>query len=224
AQLPQEDQDRLLELALRSTPGRHKMVPFSRLLETLVLEGRGRFRTALEAHDPGAVSFYRADGYIESQPILDNILFGKAKTDQPHVMERIQQAIVMLLIEQDMLEAVVSIGLQFRVGTKGDRLSGGQKQKLAIARAFMKEPPILIMDEATSALDNRSQSRIQNLIETKWKGRATLVAVVHRLDIIKNFDQVAVMKAGKIVEQGTYAELMAKKGSLYELVHGAQQH
>ncbi|AGW13052.1 ABC transporter ATP-binding protein/permease [Megalodesulfovibrio gigas] len=224
AQLPREEQDQLLEVALRFTPGRHKMAPFSRLLEALVLEGRSRFRAALEAHDPGAVSFYRADGYIDSQPILDNILFGKAKTDQPHVMERIQQAIVMLLIEQDMLEAVVAIGMQFRVGTKGDRLSGGQKQKLAIARAFMKEPPILIMDEATSALDNRSQSRIQNLIETKWKGRSTLVAVVHRLDIIKNFDQVAVMKAGKIVEQGSYADLMAKKGSLYELVHGAQQH
>ncbi|GAB7081302.1 ATP-binding cassette domain-containing protein [Megalodesulfovibrio paquesii] len=224
AELPQDLQDQLLELALRFAPGRHKMVPFSRLLETLVLEGRTRLHDALETHDAGAVSFYRTDGYIESQPILDNILFGKAKTDQPHVMERIQQAIVMLLIEQDMLEAVVSIGMQFRVGTKGDRLSGGQKQKLAIARAFMKEPPILIMDEATSALDNRSQSRIQNLIETKWKGRATLIAVVHRLDIIKNFDQVAVMKAGKIVEQGSYADLMAKKGSLYELVHGTPQH
>ncbi len=222
--LPQEDQERLLEVALRFVPGLHKMVPFPSMFESLLLEGREHFRTAMRAHDPGAVSFYRADGYIQSQTILDNILFGKAKTDQPHVMDRIQQSIVMLLIEQDMLEAVVAIGMQFRVGTKGDKLSGGQKQKLAIARAFMKEPPVLIMDEATSALDNRSQSRIQNLIESKWKGRSTLVAVVHRLDIITNFDKVAVMKAGKIVEQGTYADLMAQKGSLYELVHGSQQH
>jgi ABC-type multidrug transport system fused ATPase/permease subunit len=112
--------------------------------------------------------------------------------------------------------------MQFRVGTKGDRLSGGQKQKLAIARSFIKEPPVLIMDEATSALDNRSQSRIQNLIETKWKGRSTLISVVHRLDIIKKFDKVAVMKAGKIVEMGPYDELMQKKGMLYELVHGSR--
>lgn len=221
--LPQEDQERLLEVALRFIPGRHKMVPFSSMFESMLLEGREHFRTALEDHDPGAVSFFRADDYIQSQSILDNILFGKTKTDQPHVMDRIQQSIVMLLIEQDMLEAVVAIGLQFRVGNKGDKLSGGQKQKLAIARAFIKEPPILIMDEATSALDNRSQSRIQNLIESKWKGHSTLVAVVHRLDIITNFDKVAVMKAGKIVEQGTYADLMAQKGNLYELVHGTQQ-
>jgi len=112
--------------------------------------------------------------------------------------------------------------MDFNVGTKGDRLSGGQRQKLAIARVFLKAPNILIMDEATSALDNASQKRIQNLLETKWKGKSTLISVVHRLDTIKNYDKVAVMKAGKIVEMGKYEELMARKGMLYELVHGAK--
>ncbi|MGD8365416.1 MAG: ATP-binding cassette domain-containing protein, partial [Desulfobacterales bacterium] len=108
----------------------------------------------------------------------------------------------------------------FEVGSKGDRLSGGQRQKLSIARALLKKPPVLIMDEATSALDNKSQARIQNLLENRWKGKSTLISVVHRLDIIKNFDKVAVMKAGKILETGTYAELIAKKGLLYELEYG----
>jgi ABC-type multidrug transport system fused ATPase/permease subunit len=76
------------------------------------------------------------------------------------------------------------------------------------------------MDEATSALDNKSQARIQNLLESRWKGRSTVIAVVHRLDIIKNFDKIAVMRAGKISEIGTYDELIAKKGMLYELVYG----
>lgn len=224
ANLNDEDRDALLEIALRFTPGRHKMAGFPQRLEQQLLEAREQYREALTAHDPNACAFYRRDHYIQSQTILDNLLFGRAKSGQPHAQDRIQQAIVMLLIEEDMLETVVQIGLRFRVGSKGDKLSGGQKQKLAIARAFMKEPPILILDEATSALDNRSQSRIQNLLETKWKGRATCVAVVHRLDIIKNFDQVAVMKAGKIVEQGSYDDLMAKKGNLHALVHGNAEH
>ena len=75
------------------------------------------------------------------------------------------------------------------------------------------------MDAATSGLDNDSQARIQNLLETRWKGKSTLISVVHRLDIIKNYDRVAVMKAGKIVEMGTYDELMGKKGALFKLTN-----
>jgi ABC-type multidrug transport system fused ATPase/permease subunit len=78
------------------------------------------------------------------------------------------------------------------------------------------------MDEATSALDNASQQRIQNLLDTRWKGRSTVISVAHRLDTIKTYDKVAVMKAGKIVEMGSYDELMAGKGILYGLVHGAR--
>jgi ABC-type multidrug transport system fused ATPase/permease subunit len=76
------------------------------------------------------------------------------------------------------------------------------------------------MDEATSALDNKSQKRIQTLLDTHWKGKATLITVVHRLDIIKNFDKIRVMKSGKIEEMGSYEELMAKKGLLHELATG----
>ena len=78
----------------------------------------------------------------------------------------------------------------------------------------------MIMDEATSGLDNDSQARIQNLLETQWKGKSTLIAVVHLLDIIKNYDRVGVMKGGKIIEMGTYDELMDKQGVLRELVDG----
>jgi ABC-type multidrug transport system fused ATPase/permease subunit len=104
--------------------------------------------------------------------------------------------------------------------SKGDNLSGGQRQKLAIARIFLKNPSILIMDEATAGLDNESQARIQDLLESHWKGKSTLIAVVHRLDIIKNYDRIAVMKDGKIIEMGAYDELMDKQGVLRELVDG----
>jgi ABC-type multidrug transport system fused ATPase/permease subunit len=219
-QLDSQDKRLLLRIALNFRPGKHKMVALSPVLENLLLQGRVRFREKMQAEHPGAVNFYDRSEYIHSQSILDNILFGKAVSDAPQVQERISQSIIQLLIEEDLLETIVARGMEFQVGSKGDKLSGGQRQKLAIARVFLKNPRILLMDEATSALDNKSQSRVQNVLDTRLKGKTTVIAVVHRLDIIKTYDKVAVMKAGKIVEFGPYHELMAKKGSLYELVHG----
>jgi len=221
-QLDEEDRFRLLGLALRFVPGQHKMVSLPGILRELLLEGRSIFRERISKADPQAVTFFNQEEYIFSQTILNNILFGKLKTTRSEAQEKINQSIIQLLIEEDLLEAVVAIGMQFRVGSKGERLSGGQRQKVAIARAFLKNPHILIMDEATSALDNRSQARIQNQLETRWKGRTTLIAVVHRLDITKNYDKIGVMKAGNIIEMGSYNELMAKKGMLYELASGRQ--
>ncbi len=221
-ELTPDDQRLLLRLALRFTPGIHKMATLPEMLRNLILEGRFLFMAKIQQDHPGALAFYRMSDYIHSQTILDNILFGKTTSDHPNAQDRINQSIIHLLIEEDLLEGIVEIGMDFKVGTKGDRLSGGQRQKLAIARVFLKKPPILIMDEATSALDNASQKRIQTLLETKWKGKSTLISVVHRLDTIKGYDKVAVMKAGKILEMGSYQELLAKKGVLYELVHGAK--
>ncbi|UCH21608.1 MAG: ABC transporter ATP-binding protein/permease [Deltaproteobacteria bacterium] len=221
-ELPASDRAKLLELALRFIPATHKMVSLPEILESLILEGRALFKDKISVEDPNAFTFYQISQYIFSQTILNNIFFGKVKTVNPQAQEKINQSIIQLLIEEDFLETIVEIGMEFQVGTKGDRLSGGQRQKLAIARALLKAPNMLIMDEATSALDNNSQARIQNLLDSRWKGKSTLIAVVHRLDIIKNYDKVAVMKAGKIGEFGTYDELIAKKGMLYELEFGKQ--
>ena len=217
-ELDDEDRHKLLELALRFTPGTHKMAALPEFLEMLILEGRSLLHEKIAEDDPGAFTFYQMSEYIYSQTILNNIFFGKTNTSSSQAQEIIDQSIIQLLIEEDLLEAIIEIGMHYQVGTKGDRLSGGQQQKLAIARIFLKAPRILIMDEATSALDNKAQARIQNLLETRWKKKSTVVSVVHRLDTIKNYDKVAVMKAGKILEMGTYDELMARKGMLYELV------
>ncbi|MFW5490532.1 MAG: ABC transporter ATP-binding protein/permease [Desulfovibrio sp.] len=218
--LDEKDQKLLLRIALNFRPGKHKMVRLSQVLENMLLQGRVRFREKMEQEFPDAVIFYDRSEYIHSRSILDNILFGKSKSDASQVQERISQSIIQLLIEEDLLETIVARGMEFQVGSKGDKLSGGQRQKLAIARVFLKNPRIILMDEATSALDNKSQARVQNVLDTRLKGKTTVIAVVHRLDIIKTYDKVAVMKAGKIVECGPYDDLMARKGSLYELVHG----
>jgi ABC-type multidrug transport system fused ATPase/permease subunit len=208
----------LLELALRFIPGRHKMVKLPEDLDRQIVTASRLFREMISNEHPGAFSFYRKSDYIVSHTILNNLFFGKLKTSSPQIQDAINEQIVQLLIEEDLLETVLEIGLQFQVGTRGDRLSGGQRQKIAIARAFLKNPGILIMDEATSALDNRSQARIQTVLNTHWKGNTTLIAVVHRLDIIKNFNKIGVMRSGKVEEMGSYEELMAQKGLLYELV------
>ena len=212
------DRQKLLEVVLRFTPGIHKMVSMPQLLEDLILEGRALFRKKIMEDDPAAFTFYQMSEYIFSQTILSNIFFGKTTTTHAAAQERIDQSIIQLLVEEDLLERIIEIGMHYDVGSKGDNLSGGQRQKLAIARAFLKNPRILIMDEATSALDNKSQARILNLLETRWKKKSTLISVVHRLDTIQNFDKVAVMKAGKILELDTYENLMNQKGALYELV------
>ena len=214
------EQQKILDLALRFIPGKHKMLALPAELQGQILAARLKFRHRMTAQAPDAYSFYRKNDYIHSHTILNNIFFGRLKAANPQIQDRIYEQIVQLLIEENLLESIVEIGMQFQVGSKGDRLSGGQRQKLAIARVFLKKPQIMIMDEATSALDNNSQARIQRLLDTRLKGKTTLIAVVHRLDIIKNFDKIGVLKSGKIEEMGTYGDLMEKKGLLHELVTG----
>jgi ABC-type multidrug transport system fused ATPase/permease subunit len=211
---------KLLELALRFTPGKHKMGIVKHPGKTDTGR-RALFKEKIiEDGRQAAFNFFDMSSYIHSQTILNNILFGRTKTSSSQAQDKIDQSIIHLLIEEDLLETILEIGMHYQVGSKGENLSGGQRQKLAIARIFLKSPRLMIMDEATSALDNKSQARIQDLLERRWKGKRTVISVAHRLDIVKNYDKIAVMKAGKIIEIGPYDQLMNKKGVFYELVTG----
>jgi ABC-type multidrug transport system fused ATPase/permease subunit len=215
-----KERNKILRLMLDFIPQKHHFFHLPKKLENQILEGRVLFKEKITAAAPDAISFYQTSNYMHTQSILTNIFFGKLKEESSAAQEKVNTCIHQLLIKKDFLENIIEMGMHYPVGTKGDNLSGGQRQKLAIARIFLKKPPVMIMDEATSGLDNDSQARIQNLLETQWKGKSTLIAVVHRLDIIKNYDRVAVMKGGKIIEMGTYDELMDKQGVLRELVDG----
>lgn len=111
-------------------------------------------------------------------------------------------------------------GFDTLIGEDGTRLSGGQRQRLAIARALLKDAPILILDEATSALDTESERKIQSALEEVMKGRTTLV-IAHRLSTIEKADKIVVMEAGRIVEQGSHRELLARNGA-YAKLHAMQ--
>lgn len=216
------DVEALLRLALRFIPARHKMAAFPPGLEQTIVAARRRFMEKMTGLDPEAIMFYRSTEYIYTQSVLTNILFGYPKADHPQAVELLRQRVAELAREEGVLDEIMGMGLEFQVGSKGDRLSGGQKQKIAIARALLKNPRILIMDEATASLDNASQAHIQQLFNTELKGKCTLVSVVHRLELVKDYDCIAVMKAGRIVETGRFDELMKRKGLFYELAHGAQ--
>ncbi len=109
-------------------------------------------------------------------------------------------------------------GLNEIIGERGTKLSGGEKQRLSIARAILKNAPILVLDEATSALDAKTESKIQSAISNVIKDRTTII-IAHRLATIKKADKIFVFKDGRIVEQGNFDTLIKKKGNFYELVN-----
>ncbi len=241
--LPSQEKDRLLALALLFVPGRHKIYTIGDELKHHIVDLRRQFlqnvlgidldqcqsgvlqitipeMAEMDSDDQHDMFFtpFCLSQYLYSHSLLDNIIFGTV-IERDGEQTTLAPLVFNQFEEQGLLDEVIDIGLSFHVGSKGDKLSGGQKQKIAIARALLKKTPIVIMDEATASLDNSSQSRIQRYIETKLRGKATVVAVVHRLDMISGYDHILVMKAGKIIESGSYEDLMKKKSTLYELVN-----
>lgn len=149
--------------------------------------------------------------------VADNIAYGRIdKVTHEDIKRAADLAYASEFIEQ------LPQGFDTQIGEGGARLSGGQRQRLAIARAILKNAPILILDEATSALDNESERYIQAAMEQVMKGRTTFV-IAHRLSTIENADRIVVMENGKIVEEGRHQELLERNGA-YAKLHAAQFH
>ena len=142
--------------------------------------------------------------------IRENILYGKLDATDTEIIEASKSANAHEFIVE------FSNGYDTLVGEKGTKLSGGERQRIAIARALLKNPKVLVLDEATSALDNQSEMQIQDALEKLMAGRTTFI-IAHRLSTVHNADKIIVLDKGKVVESGTHKELMANEGLYHHL-------
>ena len=151
------------------------------------------------------------DSILFNDTIRNNVALGKDDATEEEIVEALKIANAWEFISQ------MPAGLNTNIGDSGNKLSGGQKQRLSIARAVLKNPPIMILDEATSALDTESEKLVQQALENMMRNRTSIV-IAHRLSTIQNADNIIVMQRGEIVEQGRHEELLGKKGTYQKLV------
>lgn len=159
----------------------------------------------------GLMGLVTQDSILFNDTIKNNILIGKPDATDQEIVDALKIANAYEFVND------LPNGIDTNIGDAGGKLSGGQKQRLSIARAVLKNPPIMILDEATSALDTESEKFVQVALENMMQNRTSIV-IAHRLSTIQKADNIIVMQKGEIVEQGNHAELMAKEGMYSKLV------
>ena len=155
------------------------------------------------------------DNFLFSGTIRDNIMLGKENATEEEVRAAVKSACLEEFINN------LDKGLDTNIGERGTLLSGGQKQRIAIARAFLKNAPVVILDEATSALDNKSEAVVQQAVDNLMKDR-TVFIIAHRLSTVRNADKIVVINYGELVEMGTHDELLKKENSIYASLYRSQ--
>ena len=176
----------------------------------ITLDGRD-IRAITRASLRDKIGIVAQDVFIFDGTVKENIAFGKENATDEEIYEAAKRANI-----HDYIMTLPN-GYETWVGERGVQLSGGQRQRVSIARAFLKNPPILILDEATSALDNITEIQIQKALNELSAGR-TVIAVAHRLSTIRNADQIIVLERGKVVEKGTHDELVRRGGRYAEML------
>jgi subfamily B ATP-binding cassette protein MsbA len=159
----------------------------------------------------GLMGLVTQDSILFNDTIKNNVSLGKSDATEDEIIDALKIANAWEFVKN------LPLGLETNIGDSGNKLSGGQKQRLSIARAVLKNPPIMILDEATSALDTESEKLVQKALENMMKNRTSIV-IAHRLSTIQNADLIVVMHQGEIVEQGKHDNLLSQNGIYRKLV------
>jgi ABC-type iron transport system FetAB ATPase subunit len=210
----------LMALPFRLIAARHRLGLIDDTFEARVVEARKHFAAHLPSELRGAIEFFDPRAYNAAASLQDNILFGKIVTGQAGATARITGLVRELLDELGLRPLVVNIGLDYQVGVAGARLPVADRQKIALVRALLKRPALLVIDQADAPLDPTSQQRVMDGVLAERKGQG-VVWVLQRADLAERFSQVLVMERGKLTEQGRFEELKANGGPLHRLLMAA---
>ena len=216
------DRDMLIALAFNYIERRHRLGLVDEALEAKVVEARAAFRSQLPEALRASVAFYDPEAYNPAASLQDNVLFGRIVYGLADAPQQVRLALDELLERLQLRTAVQDVGLAFDIGHAGKRLSVVQRQKVAVARALLKRPDILIVNRALAALDGSSQAAVleamlASLEEGKADQRLGLIWVTSVPDHIDRFDLALVFRNGQIVEQGAPSDLKARYGTLARL-------
>ena len=220
AALRREQRQKLLSLPFRLVAARHRLDVLDEGIQQRLLEARAAFRSDLPEEAQGQIEFFDAERYNAAASLQDNILFGKIAYGEADAPLRVPTVLSEVLDTLALRATVIDVGLDYQVGSGGSRLSAGQRQRAAIARALLKRPDLLILNEATAALDGQAQAKVTQGLQQEMAGRG-LIWVLHRASLARNFDRVLVMSGGKLQEQGRIADLDGKE-SLTALLMAAE--
>ncbi len=213
-----ETQARFLSLAFKLAPARHRLGLIDEQMQTRILKARDAFRANLPSELSDVVAFFDADAYNGESTLLDNILFGKLAYGQARGQARLSSVINSVIDGHGLRVDIVRVGLDYDVGIGGGRLSMEQRQKLAVARALLKQPDILIVNDATSTLDGAKELQLLKGVREQCEGRG-LIWVSGRAEYAREFDRALVMESGRVIEQGTFDELEQADGTFKALLH-----
>jgi len=216
-ELKADDRVRLLSLPFKLIPARHRLGVVTDELQAKILKGRKLFADELPDDLNDKLEFFNPERYNAAANIQDNILFGKIAYGQAEAQDRVGALIREVVDDLGLYDTVAEVGLNYHVGIGGSRLSPAMRQKLAIARALIKRPDLLVLSDATVPLDSASQAKILDNVLKEFSDSSVFWSL-HRASAAAAFDYVYVMKGGNLVDKGTFEELSQDGRPLSELI------
>ncbi|MBT3626572.1 MAG: ATP-binding cassette domain-containing protein [Rhodospirillaceae bacterium] len=216
-ELGDEDRTRLMSLPFKLIPARHRLGLIDEAMQVKILEARRIFHEDLPEDLQNSVEMFDHEKYNSSATLQDNILFGKVAYGQAQAAEKIGELVAEVVDVQDLRATVMEVGLDYQAGIAGSRLSATQRQKLAIARAVMKRPEVIVLSEATVILEAAAQARILDNVLQEFSAQG-VVWSLHRASDAERFAHVLVMKNGRVVENGSFNDVNQDGSAFRELM------